>query len=96
MGKGFNESQAEAIVDTAMEVAELSKYDVATKQDIALVKHDIASLKVATRQDIASIRHDMASLEIKISESKADILKYMLTGFVALAGLMITLIKFGH
>jgi len=64
---------------------DIVKLTVSTKEDIAKLtmstKEDIAKLTMSTKEDIAkltvSTKEDTARLELKISETKADMIKWM-------------------
>lgn len=70
---------------------------LATKGDIALLKDDIATLEDETRRDIITLRDDtkdeIKKLELKVIESKYDLLKWLVTAQLAIAGLLLAMIK---
>jgi hypothetical protein len=75
------ESEAEALVGfidaKIKENNEVNLKIVASKEDVAMVKGDIAVVK----EDIAKLE---GRLSVKITESKADVLKWMFGGFFAM------------
>ncbi len=84
---GFEEPQADAIVDT---LGDAFTDTVATKADIAEVKADIAEVKVGVKADIAEVKADIVGVkaELKAMATQADVagLKaYMLKVAVAAA-----------
>ena len=97
---GITNENREKIRDSVIEIAdsllEQNNKDLdklATKGDIAMLKDDIAMLK----DDIAMIRDntkdEIKKLELKIVESKYDLLKWLVTAQLAIAGLLLAMIK---
>ena len=75
----------ESVVEIADSLLEQSSKDLdklATKSDIALLGNEIALA-----------RNDTKKLELKILESKYDLLKWLITAQLAIAGLLLALIK---
>ncbi len=97
----------DSVIEIADSLLEQSNKDVdrlATKGDIVLLKDDIATLREDTRKDIALLKDDIATLrdetkdeikklELKIIESKYDLLKWLVTAQLAIAGLLLAMIK---
>lgn len=85
----LGEKEAEALVgfvDSKLkENNEANLKVLATKEDIAKLtvstREEIAKLSVSTKEDIAkltmSTKEDTAKLDLKISETKADMIKWM-------------------
>lgn len=78
---GMPEQTAEAQAD---EQLRFIQGELANKQDLALVQHDIALLKqdvVAVQQDIALLKQDVAVLDATVrqglAESKSELLKWL-------------------
>jgi len=74
---GLDEAIAEVLAD---EQITLINGNLATKQDIAEVKHDIEQLRAETGRAIA--------------ETKTDLVKWMMGTQVAAIGIIVSLIKF--
>ena len=64
-GAGLNEPQAEAIALGAVRVQESA---LATKEDMAELKMDIARLEASTKEDIGKLEKDIARLEGRIGK----------------------------
>lgn len=60
---GINEGEAEAIAEAVRDVQDSA--DVATKEDVAALKKDIAVVE--------------ARLEVKIAETKADLIRWVIS-----------------
>ena len=60
---GINEGEAEAIAEAVRDVQDSA--DVATKEDVAALKKDIAIVE--------------ARLEVKIAETKADLIRWVIS-----------------
>lgn len=75
--KGYTKKEAEGFIEA---IQEITLSGVATKQDVADLKEDIAEHKAATKQDIADLRAEMADLRTDVSnvrtELKEDMAKY--------------------
>ena len=90
---GITNENREKIRDSVIEIAdsllEQSNKDLdklATKGDIAMLKDDIAAIRDNTKDEIKK-------LELKIVESKYDLLKWLVTAQLAIAGLLLAMIK---
>ena len=92
---GFTEAQVRAL-------AEFFDSQMATKTDIAEVKHEIAELKAELKYDIEKVRADLsaeiarvrADLELKIADAKADTIKWVAGLLVAQGAAIVALIRF--
>ena len=75
---GFEEAQAEAVVNTMGEAlggnvatkADLTEVRAALEADVAAVKADIEQLRLTTQADLAAVKADIEQLR---SETKADL-----------------------
>lgn len=75
---GFEETQAEAVVNTMGEAlsgnvatkADLTEVRAALEADVAAVKADIEQLRLTTQADLAAVKADIEQLR---SETKADL-----------------------
>ena len=89
---GFEESQADAIVDTLSDAFSdtiATKSDIAGVQsDIAGVQSDIARLEVSTKSDIARLE---VSTKAGIADLKADMFRALWIQGAALVGLQLTI-----
>ncbi len=69
----------------------------ATKQDVAELRADMAEFKTEIKQDMAGLRtelkQDVAGLRTDMAESKAELMKWVVTMNLASAALIVTLIK---
>ncbi|MCG8328556.1 MAG: CCDC90 family protein [Chitinophagales bacterium] len=74
--KGYSKDQAEGFMQA---VQEISLTGVATRQDIAEVKKEIADVEGRVKQEIAQV--------------KIDLFKFMFMNSLAIVGLTVTLIK---
>ena len=45
------------------------KHELATKEDISLLKDDIAALRLSTTKDIASVREDMLTMRSELTRA---------------------------
>lgn len=88
---GVSEEQAEGMTEAMRQV--LESKELATKQDIKdselATKRDIKALEVATKQDIKALE---ASTKVSISESKVEMIKWMVGMFVIQTGILIAAI----
>ncbi len=99
---GFTEAQVRAL-------AEFFDSQMATKTDIAEVKHEIAEIKAELKYDIEKVRADLtfdiagvradlelkiAGLDVKIGEAKADTIKWVAGLLVAQGAAIVALIRF--
>ena len=50
--------------------------------------------KLATKGDMLLLKDEIGKLELKIMETKYDLLKWLVTAQLAIAGLLLALIKF--
>jgi len=91
---GFDEEKAEALSDALKEWYEAGLSDLATKQDIGMLKQDIKELEQSTKQDIKeleqSTKQDIKELELRLT-GEIKLLKWTM-GFL-LAGVLSLLIK---
>jgi len=86
---GFNEAQAESILE-AINGAQTALFSgVATKNDIAQLTNTISQL--ATKAELADLRNELTKMGTNISDAKSELKGWMFTGFIAIAGLMATL-----
>ena len=80
---GMAEETAEALADEQMQ---LIQGELATKQDLAKVQHEIEKLR-------ADVSRDIETLRAEIANSKVDILKWVFAAMVAQTGVIVTLLK---
>ena len=66
---GFDEGQAEAIVEGMRDAATADRAETATKADVAAVKADVDALKV----DVAAVKADVDALKVDVAAVKADV-----------------------
>ena len=63
---------------------------LATRGDLtemkAELKRDLAEVKAELKRDVADVRLDMTRLEAKLSETKAELIRWSVGSFVAMAG----------
>jgi hypothetical protein len=83
---GFSAEQARASAE-ALETAFTES--VATKGDVAEVKHEIAAAEARLKAEFASVRMEMA-------QSKNDTLRWMFTFNLALVAAIFAIVKFFH
>ena len=91
---GFEEAQAEAVVNTMGEAlggnvatkADLTEVRAVLEADMATVKADIEQLRLATQADLAAVRTDMA-------EQFVALYKQLWLMAVGIVGLTVTLVK---
>lgn len=97
---GITSENREKIRDSVIEIAdsllEQGNKDLdklATKGDIAILKDDIFAIRdnIATIKD--ETKDEIKKLELKIIESKYDLLKWLVTAQLAIAGLLLAMIK---
>ena len=101
--------QAAATKNDIRELAAATKNDImelaaATKNDFreqaAATKNDIMELATATKNDFrdleAATKRDITSLEAKLSETKAEIIKWMFGALAAQGAMIVALIKLTH
>lgn len=74
---------------------------VAVKNDIMAVKGDIVAVKndiMAINGDIVAIKSDLDKMRLefnnKITETKFDLIKWIITAQIAIAGLLVVVISF--
>src|SRR5579875_3484007 len=104
---GFSEAQAESIIEAISGAQEALFSAIATKADIAQLtnsitpltshisqfatKTDLADLRTATDTGLAGLRTELAKVETKIVHTQSETIKWMLGGFISIAGLMAAL-----
>jgi predicted phage-related endonuclease len=75
---GFTEQQAEAL---AAAEAEFIEEHLATKRDIAELKHDIKELEISLKRDMkeleGTLRNEIKQLDVKIEQIKSDLVRDM-------------------
>ena len=97
---GVSEPQAEAFSTAVRESHEAA--DIATKGDIAELRHEMKEMETGLRHEMGELRHEMKEIEsglrheIKESASnlKFELLKWIIGLAVAQAGLLIGILKF--
>jgi hypothetical protein len=72
-GAGFDDAQAEAITGVLRESREADFSRLATKDDIALVKDDIARVETSLRGDIALVKGDIARVKDELTQDIAHL-----------------------
>ncbi len=81
---------------------DILSWKVATKEDLASwqtsTKEDLANCQAATKEDIAgwqaATKEDIAKLDVKISETKSELLKWMIVLLTPLyLGFVLSVIK---
>ena len=77
------EETAEALADEQMQ---LIQGELATKQDLVKVQHEIEKLR-------ADVSRDIETLRAEIANSKVEILKWVFAAMVAQTGVIVTLLK---
>jgi uncharacterized protein Smg (DUF494 family) len=82
---GFTEQQAEAQVHMLWEMLQSN---LATKEDIAGVKHDIEALRLATKADLERLSHETALLEER-TKGRFTLLQWMIGFNIALTVLVL-------
>ena len=91
---GFEETQAEAVVNT---MGEALGGNVATKADLTEVRvaleADIEQLRSDTKADLAAVRADMETLRADMAEQFAALYKQLWLMAVGIVGLTVTLVK---
>jgi hypothetical protein len=98
---GFTPDQARASAE-ALEVA--FSESVATKSDIAELKHEIASVKIDLEHNLTSLKTDLehkltaaeTRLELKIAHTKNETLRWIFAFNLGLVGAIFTIIKYVH
>jgi protein subunit release factor A len=69
---------------------------MATKSDIAEIRIEISELKSEMKSDIAELRNelksDIAEIKVSIADIKTDILKWIVPLFIAMLGMMVTIL----
>ena len=90
----------DSVVEIADSLLEQSNNDLdklATKGDLrdenALVRDEIALVRDETQKEFSVVKDDIKRLELKIIESKYDLLKWLITAQLAIAGLLLAMIK---
>lgn len=66
---GFDEGQAEAIVEGMRDAATADRAETATKADVATVKADVDALK----SDVAAVKADVDALKADVATVKSDV-----------------------
>jgi hypothetical protein len=90
---GFSEEQAEAVTKVVRDSQNIDFSSLATKADLAELrletKADLAELRLETKAEFAKVRTE-------ISETKSEIIKWVVGMGFAQAGLMMALLRFMH
>ena len=91
---GFTDKQAETLAD---EQIALLNANLATKADIARIEADIEALRQETKADIAKVEAGIEALrqetKAEIAALKADLIKWMFGGMVAMTGIFAAIVK---
>ena len=102
---GFEETQAEAVVNTMGEAlggnvatkADLTEVRAALEADLAAVKADIEQLRLATQADLAAVKAkletDIAAVRTDMAEQFTALYKQLWLMAVGIVGLTVTLVK---
>ncbi|HEX2245717.1 MAG TPA: hypothetical protein VHH94_05460 [Gammaproteobacteria bacterium] len=69
---GASEEKASAAA-VAISAYQLDRGRLATKEDIAALKEDIARLERATKEDIAKLKEDIADLRTELRTTRAEL-----------------------
>ncbi len=103
-GAGFNDQQAEALTDAVQEAQ--TSLDVATKQDIADVRREIADSRKDVKQDIEDVRLEIGDLrkdmdvkheslrkdiDTRLANMKFELLRWFFAIALAQTGLLVSL-----
>ena len=80
---GFTERQAEGLAEEQISLLEAN---LATRDDIAAVRGDLAATKAGLEVKIETVGADIAA-------TKADLLKWMLGALIAQGGMIVALVK---
>ena len=93
---GISEPQAEAFSTAVRESHEAA--DLATKGDIADLRHEMKEMETGLRHEIGDVRHEISDLrkdmDVKLVNLKFELLKWIIGLAIAQAGLIIGLLKF--
>ena len=81
---GFDETQAEALIAVVQEASTLDLSNLATKNDLAAVRSDLAVARSEMKNDLAALRSEMkndnaatrSDLSRAIAEANSDTLKW--------------------
>ena len=102
---GFEEAQAEAVVNTMGEAlagnvatkADLTEVRAALEADLAAVKADLEQLRTETKADLAAIQAkleaDIAGVRTEMAEQFTALYKQLWLMAVGIVGLTVTLVK---
>ena len=83
----------DSVVEIADSLLEQSNNDLdklPTKGDL---RDEIALVRDETQKEFSVVKDDIKRLELKIIESKYDLLKWLITAQLAIAGLLLAMIK---
>ena len=93
---GVPETQAKAFSTAVQESHEAA--DLATKGDIADLRHEMKEMETGLRHEIGDVRHEISDLrkdmDVKLVNLKFELLKWIIGLAIAQAGLIIGLLKF--
>ena len=87
---GFEEAQAEAVVNT---MGEALGGNVATKADLTEVRAALEADIAAVKTDLAAVRTEMETLRADMAEQFAALYKQLWLMAVGIVGLTVTLVK---
>lgn len=102
---GFEEAQAEAVVNTMGEAlagnvatkADLTEVRAALEADLAAVKADLEQLRTETKADLAAVQAkleaDIAGVRTEMAEQFTALYKQLWLMAVGIVGLTVTLVK---
>ena len=102
---GFEEAQAEAVVNTMGEAlggnvatkADLTEVRAALETDVAAVKADLEQLRTETKADLAAVQAkleaDIAGVRTEMAEQFTALYKQLWMMAVGIVGLTVTLVK---
>jgi len=93
---GVPESQAEAFSTAVRESHEAA--DVATRGDIADLRHEMKELETGLRHEISDVRHEIGDLrkdmDVKLVNLKFELLKWLIGIAIAQTGLLLAVLRF--
>jgi len=99
---GLKEPQAEAIVNAIVQSKDYDLSKLATKEQLELVKQQIANLenkmdaRITNLERVMATKEDLAKLESLISKQEANILKWVIGTMIALSSVIFAIVKFIH
>jgi len=94
---GFSEEQAEAVTQVVRDSQNLDLSNIATKSDLSAGLSEVRSeLKAEIAEVRSEFRTEFAKIRTEISDTKVEIIKWVIGIGFAQAGFVVAMLRFMH